>query len=66
MSDSVHQRNIIALNEAQRHERSARESLAARVVNLEAQVTMLKQEVETLHQRVVLAFSSRGHGPTSR
>lgn len=66
MSDSVHLRNAQALNEAAKTDRAAREALAQRVTHLEAQVTMLRQDVENLQQRMVLAFTQRGHGPTSR
>lgn len=66
MSDSLHLRNAQALAEAARGDREKSAALTARVVHLENQVTMLKQAIDTMQQRLAVAFAGRGTGPTSR
>lgn len=65
MSDRIY-KNQLALDEAQRHERTRVDNLQIRLQHAESQHAMLAAEVANLRQLVTQMLVARGNGPTSR
>lgn len=65
MSDSVHLRNARALDARNQQQQGEIDALLVRVKHLEAQLTMVNSALQAVQQQMVVALTSRGHGPTA-
>ena len=66
MSENVNARNINALADAAKADRTKREALRERIELLEQQVSMLLTDLQAVRQLIVTTLVARGSGPTTK